>query len=79
MPRFSVVEAKANFSRLLAEVEAGREVLITRRGTTVAKMSGVMPARKAPDLKKIAAFRAQLAQAEPFAVELVRRVRDERY
>ncbi len=33
-----VVEAKAHFSALLAEVEAGCEVRITRRGRTVARL-----------------------------------------
>jgi prevent-host-death family protein len=79
MTRVSVVKAKANFSRLLAEVQAGREVLITRRGTAVARISGVPPTKTAPNLKPIAAFRARLAKAVPYGAELVRRVRDERY
>jgi prevent-host-death family protein len=33
-----VVEAKARFSALLAEVEVGMEVRITRRGRTVARL-----------------------------------------
>jgi prevent-host-death family protein len=33
-----VVEAKARFSALLAEVEAGMEVRIIRRGRTVARL-----------------------------------------
>jgi prevent-host-death family protein len=33
-----VVQAKASFSALLAEVEAGAEVRITRRGRTVARL-----------------------------------------
>lgn len=33
-----VVEARAHFSALLAEVEAGMEVRITRRGRTVARL-----------------------------------------
>jgi prevent-host-death family protein len=32
------VQAKASFSALLAEVEAGAEVRITRRGRTVARL-----------------------------------------
>jgi prevent-host-death family protein len=79
MTRVSVVKAMANFSRLLAEAEAGREVLITRRGTVVAKISGVSPAKVAPNIRPIAAFRARLVQTAPFASELIRRVRDERH
>jgi len=73
MTRVSVVKAKANFSRLLAEVEAGREVVITRRGAAVARISGVT------QKKSIAAFRAGLTPAKPAASELIRRIRDERY
>ncbi len=38
MPPQAVVEAKARFSALLAEVESGMEVSITRRGRTVARL-----------------------------------------
>jgi prevent-host-death family protein len=79
MTRFSVVEAKANFSRLLAEVEAGRDVVITRRGIAVAKISGVAPKKVPPNMKGIAAFRSGLKPGEMTASDLVRRVRDERY
>ena len=79
MTRVSVVKAKANFSRLLAEVEAGREVVITRRGAAVARISGVTQKKVPLNMKSIAAFRAGLKPAKPAAAELVRRVRDERY
>jgi prevent-host-death family protein len=39
-----VFEAKQNFSELVAAVEAGEEVLITRHGKEVVRM---LPARKA--------------------------------
>jgi prevent-host-death family protein len=35
----TVVEAKSRFSALLAEVEAGEEVAITRHGKVVARLS----------------------------------------
>lgn len=79
MTRISVVKAKANFSRLLAEVEAGREVVITRRGVAVAKISS-FAANKIPlNLKSIAEFRAGIASSKPVAADLVRRLRGERY
>ena len=34
----AVVEARRQFSELLASVEAGEEVIITRRGRTVARL-----------------------------------------
>lgn len=79
MTRVSVVKAKANFSRLLAEAEAGREVVITRRGEAVARISGVSPKKVPLNLKSIAAFRGGLVPAKPAASELIRRMRDERY
>lgn len=38
MPTIQATEAKARFSALLAAVEAGETVVITRRGKVVAKM-----------------------------------------
>lgn len=38
MNSISVVDAKANFSALLAQVEAGEEISITRRGKVVARL-----------------------------------------
>ena len=42
MTRVSVVQAKAQFSRILAEAAAGREVLITRRRTASAQRTLLM-------------------------------------
>jgi antitoxin (DNA-binding transcriptional repressor) of toxin-antitoxin stability system len=38
MRRFNLVEAKAGLSGLLDAVEAGEEVVITRRGRSVARL-----------------------------------------
>lgn len=38
MKSFTVVEAKAHFSALLAEVEAGTEIAVTRHGKVVARL-----------------------------------------
>ncbi|MGH2861627.1 MAG: type II toxin-antitoxin system Phd/YefM family antitoxin [Solirubrobacteraceae bacterium] len=43
-----VHEAKTHLSRLLDEVLAGHEVVITRRGEQVARLVAVRTARKAP-------------------------------
>ena len=46
-PREATVhEAKTHLSRLLAEVEAGGSVIITRRGKPVAKLEPVAPKRR---------------------------------
>lgn len=45
----NVHEAKTHFSRLLAEVEQGREVVITRAGRPVAKLVPYSaPSRRVP-------------------------------
>lgn len=42
----TVHEAKTHLSRLLAEVEAGGTVVITRRGKPVAKLEAIKPRHK---------------------------------
>ena len=79
MNKVSVVEAKAHFSEIIARVESGGEVLITRRGSPVARLSGVEGSKKPLDLAAIDDFRASLTPGGMRGVELVRRVRDDRY
>ena len=43
MKSISVVEAKAHFSALLAAVEAGEEVAVTRHGKVVARLVPGVP------------------------------------
>lgn len=43
MRRIGVFEAKTHLSRLLEEVEAGEQLLITRRGRAVARLIPVEP------------------------------------
>jgi prevent-host-death family protein len=45
MKTVSVLEAKTHLSALLKEVRDGGEVVITRRGEPVARLSAVAPAR----------------------------------
>jgi prevent-host-death family protein len=79
MIRLSVVKAKAQFSRILAEAAAGREVVITRRGMAVARVSGMAGKKKPLDLRAVRAFRATLVRNAPAAAALIRQVRDQRY
>jgi len=46
MKEVAVYEAKTRLSELLAEVEAGEQVVITRRGVPVAKLVAPGPARR---------------------------------
>lgn len=42
---FNVLDARNNLSRLVARAEAGEEIVISRRGTPVAKIVPVTPKR----------------------------------
>ena len=44
MESFNVQEAKTHLSRLLARVEAGEEILISRHGRPVARLVSAQPA-----------------------------------
>jgi prevent-host-death family protein len=46
MKEVAVYEAKTRLSELLAEVEAGEQVVITRRGVPVARLVGPGPTRR---------------------------------
>jgi prevent-host-death family protein len=79
MNKVSVVEVKARFSEILASVEAGKDVVITRRGLPVARMSAMEPHKKPMDLSAIDGFRAGLKPVRQRSVDLVRQMRDARY
>ena len=79
MTEVSVAEAKAHLSELLDRVERGEEIVITRRGKPVAKVSGVRRKLEPIDLATLEAFRAEMPFQEKPSVELIREMRDERY
>jgi prevent-host-death family protein len=49
MKTFAVADARKHFSEILAAVEAGEDVMITRRGKSVARLIPA-PARSAADV-----------------------------
>jgi len=79
MNQYSVTSAKAHFSEILAKAEAGQEVVITRRGTPVARISGTARRRRPLDFAAIDAFRGGLPPQGQRSSELIRRLRDEKY
>ncbi|MGQ0530483.1 MAG: type II toxin-antitoxin system Phd/YefM family antitoxin [Panacagrimonas sp.] len=79
MAHFSVASAKARLSEILAVVETGEEVLITRRGKPIARLSSVEPGRKTVDLAAVDAFRARIKPSEQSAADLIRLMRDGAY
>ena len=62
MKTANIAEAKSHFSALLADVEAGEEVVITRRGKPVARI--VPELTSASPVFDLAALRA-FVQAQP--------------
>ncbi|MBM3554195.1 MAG: type II toxin-antitoxin system prevent-host-death family antitoxin [Alphaproteobacteria bacterium] len=79
MDKVTVAEAKAGLSALLDRVEAGGEVLITRRGAPIARLVGTEPRRKKLDLKRLAAFRATLRPDPTDSATRLRKMRDAGY
>ncbi|OHC65136.1 MAG: hypothetical protein A2040_14820 [Rhodocyclales bacterium GWA2_65_19] len=79
MTTCTVAEAKAHLSELLARVEGGEELVITRRGRPVASLSPVRPIKRPPDWQAIRTFRESMPAVETSATDLVRKMRDARY
>lgn len=64
MSAYTVAETKANLSAILDEVEAGQEIVITRRGKPVARLSRERDATESIDWSKIDAFRSRLRKSK---------------
>ena len=75
MRTVSLAEAKAHFSELVTQVAAGEEVVITRHGQPLVRLSGIEKT-KAP-LASRAQFRASLQRLEQPSAALIRSLRDE--
>jgi prevent-host-death family protein len=75
MAVYSVAQAKAHFSRLIDEVEAGEVVEITRRGRAVAC---VLPRRTVQDLlPSLERLRAGLPNQKTPSVSAIRQMREQ--
>lgn len=79
MHTVSVAEAKAHLSELLNQVEAGEEVVITRRGLSVARLLPEKKVFKPLPLPSLAEFRASMPESTVSSVDLIRLMRDEGY
>jgi antitoxin (DNA-binding transcriptional repressor) of toxin-antitoxin stability system len=76
----NLARAKAHLSELLDKVEAGEEVIITRRGRPVAHIRQAVPPKQPLPLEKLAEFRAGMPRWGEDSATLLRRMRDgERY
>jgi len=77
MVTVSLTEAKARLSELLDKVEAGEEVVITRRGRAVANISPMAPPRRTLPLAELADFRASMPRLRRPSTQLLREARYE--
>ena len=75
MSTVTLAEAKAHLSHLLDQVEAGVEVVITRRGQPIARISAVEKPKRA--IKSLAEFRSRMPRWRKSSSELLREMRDE--
>ncbi|MBU2731778.1 MULTISPECIES: type II toxin-antitoxin system prevent-host-death family antitoxin [Acidithiobacillus] len=73
----ALAEAKAHLSHVLDRVEAGEELVITRRGKPVARVVPVQ--HPIVPLPSLADFRARLPKMRHSSTEMIRAIRDEGY
>ncbi len=67
MDSFNVQEAKTNLSRLLARVEAGEEIVISRHGRPVARL---VPAKPVSQRRVSGTWKGSITVADDFDDEL---------
>ena len=77
MVTVNLTQAKARLSELLDKVEAGQDILITRRGKAVAHLSAAIQPKKPLPLQDLAEFRAGMPKLRRPAADLLREMRDE--
>ncbi|MBS4098267.1 MAG: type II toxin-antitoxin system Phd/YefM family antitoxin [Sulfuricella sp.] len=77
MQTISLAEAKSHLSEILNRVEAGEEVVITRHGQPVARVSPFEKPVKALAIDRLAAFRARMPHWQKSSAELLREMREE--
>lgn len=75
MSTMSLAQAKAHLSRLLDQVEAGAEIVITRHGQPVARISPVEKPKQ--PIQSLAPFRRRMPGWRKCSTELLREMRDE--
>jgi prevent-host-death family protein len=77
MDAVGLAEARAHFDELLARVEAGETVAITREGKEVARLSPPQKPRERIDPEELRALTDTMPMRDSDAGEFMRRLRDE--
>ncbi len=78
MVTVNLAQAKAHLSELLDKVEAGEDVVITRRGRAVAHILPALHPKQPLPFEELAAFRATMKRPLRSSAKLLRELRDER-
>ena len=73
----TLAEAKARLSELTERAAAGEEVVITKRGRPVGRLSQVMQTKRAVDVERLRRLTAAMASQEDDRGDFMRRLRDE--
>ncbi|TXF13333.1 type II toxin-antitoxin system Phd/YefM family antitoxin [Pelomicrobium methylotrophicum] len=73
----SLAEAKARLSELSDLAARGEEVVITKRGKPVVRLSRVEPARKPVDRERLLRLTAPMPVQSEDAGDFIRRLREE--
>lgn len=77
MEAVSLADAKARLSELVARVEAGETVSITKRGKPVVRLVAETPRRGSIDLKELQEMTHGMTLQSESAGDLIRRIRDD--
>lgn len=75
METVTVAATKAHLSELLTRIESGEEIVITRRGKPVARLSPIQTAKK--PVSSLQTCRDQLPKQKVPASEVLRLLREE--
>lgn len=75
METISVADTKAHLSELLNRVEKGEEIVVTRRGKPVARLSPVKSRRK--PFPSLAEFRSEIPPLKTTGSEVLRMIRED--
>ena len=75
MSTVTLADAKTHLSHLLDQVEAGDEVVITRRGQPIARITSIEKPKM--PIRSLAEFRKNMPRWRKNSSELLRELRDE--
>lgn len=80
MRTVSLANAKAHLSELIAKVEGGETIVITKRGKVAVKLVAAEAPRRALDVERLRKHLESMPMQEESAGDFIRKMRDdERY